>query len=141
MTLDEYENYIIKGFAEELGLPYNKVSCTVREHHISELPKILSEGEIKPKSRDRLRLLYQAYQTSDFLDCRLKDEPAVIQQKPTMKWMYVGSDETDLEIIGGGQNRNNNRIMYDIVDMNTIVLFACQKTNTGQIMICVHETM
>ena len=61
MTLDEYENYIIKGFAEELGLPYNKVSCTVREHHISELPKILSEGEIKPKSRDRLRLLYQAY--------------------------------------------------------------------------------
>ena len=55
--------------------------------------------------------------------------------------MYVGSDETDLEIIGGGQNRNNNRIMYDIVDMNTIVLFACQKTNTGQIMICVHETM
>ena len=55
--------------------------------------------------------------------------------------MYVGSDETDLEIIGGGQNRNNNRIMYDIVDMNTIVLFACQKTNTGQIMICVHEIM
>lgn len=59
--MDEYENYIIKGFAEELGLPYNKVSCAVREHHISELPKILSEGEIKPKSRDRLRLLFQAY--------------------------------------------------------------------------------
>ena len=88
-----------------------------------------------------LQIIVSAYQTSDFLDCRLKDEPAVIQQKPAMKWMYVGSDETDLEIIGGGQNRNNNRIMYDIVDMNTIVLFACQKTNTGQIMICVHETM
>ena len=88
-----------------------------------------------------LQIIVSAYQTSDFLDCRLKDEPAVIQQKPAMKWMYVGSDETDLEIIGGGQNRKYNRIIYDIVDMNTIVLIACQKTNTGQIMICVHETM
>ena len=47
-----------------------------------------------------LQIIVSAYQTSDFLDCRLKDEPAVIQQKPAMKWMYVGSDETDLEIIG-----------------------------------------
>lgn len=61
MTLDEYENYIIKCFAEELGIPYDQLSSTVRKHHISELPKILSEGEVKPKSRDRLRLLYQAY--------------------------------------------------------------------------------